>query len=255
VVQSNYHGDEKISLFGEYKTRAQGYDIVSGVANVFPISEDQKIVFPKYKKISSLEESKPMFFKMINEAVRTVRHKFGNEIQIEFTIENNILYLLQVRGLASHLFQKEEIIEKPNVLQKAYLGDGLAASGGAVSGRVVFKTDRIDIIREKFKGDKIILIRPETNPEDVLGLQKSDGILTCLGGMTSHAVLQMRRFKKSGISNFSVMRIDEKHNLAFVDKGSNKLIKIQEGDYLTIDGDSGKVYQGHFNTRLKRMKV
>jgi pyruvate,orthophosphate dikinase len=255
VVQSNYHGDEKISLFGEYKTRAQGYDIVSGVANVFPISEDQKIVFPKYKKIPSLEESRPALYKMISDAVRNIRQKFGNEIQIELTIEDNILYLLQVRGLASHIFQKEEIIEKPNVLQKAYLGDGLAASGGAVSGRAVFKTDRIDIIREKYKGDKIILIRPETNPEDVVGLQKSDGILTCLGGMTSHAVLQMRRFKKSGISDFSAMKIDEDNNMATVNKGPSKLIKILEGDYITIDGDSGKIYQGHFNTRLKRIKV
>jgi pyruvate,orthophosphate dikinase len=255
VVQSNYHGDEKISLFGEYKTRAQGYDIVSGVANVFPISEDQKVVFPKYKKIISLEKSRPDLYKMIIDAVRNIRHRFGNEIQIELTVENKTLYLLQVRGLATHTFQKEEIIEKTNILQKAYLGDGLAASGGAVSGRAVFKTDRIDIIRERYKGDKIILIRPETNPEDVVGLQKSDGILTCLGGMTSHAVLQMRRFKKSGISNFSTMKIDENRNLAIVNKGANKSIKIFEGDYITIDGDSGKVYQGYFNTRLKRMKV
>jgi pyruvate,orthophosphate dikinase len=255
VVQSNYHGDEKISLFGEYKTRAQGYDIVSGVANVFPISEDQKVVFPKYKRIPSLEESRPGLYEMISDAVRNIRQKFGNEIQIELTVEDNILYLLQVRGLASHIIQKEEIIEKPNILQKAYLGEGLAASGGVISGRVVFKTDRIDIIRDRYKGDKIVFARPETNPEDVVGLQKSDGMLTCLGGMTSHAVLQMRRFKKSGISDFSAMKIDEEKNMATIDKGSNKLIKISEGDYITIDGDSGKVYQGYFKTRLKRIKV
>ena len=255
VVQSNYHGDEKISLFGEYKTRAQGYDIVSGVANVFPISEDQKIVFPKYKKIPSLEKSRPALYEMINDAVRNIRHKFGNEIQIELTIEDNIPYLLQVRGLTSHIFQKEAIKEKPSVLKRAYLGEGLAASGGAVSGRAVFKTDRIDLIREKHKGDKIILIRPETNPEDVVGLQRSDGILTCLGGMTSHAVLQMRRFKKSGISYFSAMKINEDSNMATVKKGSNKLIKILEGDYITIDGESGKVYRGHFKTRSKKRDV
>ena len=255
VVQSNYHGDEKISLFGEYKTRAQGYDIVSGVANVFPISEDQKKVFPKYKKIPSLEESRPALYKTISDAVRNIRQKFGNEIQIELTVEDNILYLLQVRGLASHILQKEEIVEKPNILQKAYLGEGLAASGGVVSGRVVFKTDRIDIIKDRYKGDKIVFVRPETNPEDVVGLQKSDGMLTCLGGMTSHAVLQMRRFKKSGVSDFSAMNIDEDKNMAIIDKSSNKLIKILEGDYITIDGDSGKVYQGYFKTRLKRTKI
>lgn len=188
---------------------------------------------------------------MLYDAVRNVRNKFGNEIQIEFTIEDNHLYLLQVRGLASHIFKKEEIIEKPNVLQKAFLGNGLAASGGAVSGRVVFKTERIDIVKERYKGDKIILIRPETNPEDVVGLQKSDGILTCLGGMTSHAVLQMRRFNKSGISDFSAMKINEELNLATVNKGANKIIKIVEGDYLTIDGDSGKVYLGYYKTRPK----
>jgi len=253
VVQSNYHGDEDISLFGEYKTRAQGYDVVSGVAKVFPISEDQKEVFPKYRTIRSLEESQPVIYKMMYDIVNRIRDKFGNEVQIEFTVEDNILHLLQVRGLADHKYQIEEIDEGPDRLQESFLGTGLKASMGAVSGRIVVKTERIDNIRKRFSEDKVILIRPETNPEDVVGLKKSDGILTCLGGMTSHAVLQMRRFGKPGVSDFSMMKIDEEKNLVVVNKGRGETIVIEEGDFITIDGSSGNVYLGYLETRLKKI--
>ncbi len=251
VVQSNYHGDEKISLFGEYKTRSQGYDLVSGVAKVFPISDDQKIVFPKYKEIPSLEEYRPEIYKMIYDSVWSIRDQFRNEVQIEFTVENNILYLLQVRGLAKHQFLKEDIDEEPGLLKEAFLGQGLAASGGATSGRVVFKTERIAAIRERHRGDKVILILPETNPEDVVGLKESDGVLTCLGGMTSHAVLQMRRFKKTGVSDFSEMQIDIDLGKAVIEKADGGKVHIKEGDFITIDGSTGKVYLGQHRTTIK----
>jgi len=253
VVQSNYHGDEKISLFGEYKTRAQGYDLVSGVAKVFPISDDQKRVFPKYKDIPSLEEYRPEIYKMIYDSVWNIRDRFRNEVQIEFTVEDNVLYLLQVRGLAKHQFLKEEIDEEPEDLQEAYLGQGLAASGGATSGRVVFNTERIGVIRTRHKGDKVILILPETNPEDVVGLKESDGVLTCLGGMTSHAVLQMRRFKKTGVSDFSELQIDPSGDKAVITRPTGEKISIKEGDFLTIDGNTGKVYLGQYLTTVKTL--
>ena len=97
----------------------------------------------------------------------------------------------------------------PEALEPFLLGQGLAASGGVVSGRAVFSIPAIDAIRRAHPGDKVILVRPETNPEDVVGMEKSDGILTCIGGMTSHAVLQMRRLEKCGVSDFSLMSIDE----------------------------------------------
>ncbi|MCX7677990.1 MAG: PEP-utilizing enzyme [Spirochaetes bacterium] len=251
VVHSQYVGREKLSLFGEYKTRAQGHDIVSGVARVFPISEEQKKLHAKSAEYPSLETSFPHHYRRLAEAVKRIRDSWGNDVEIEFTCEDDELYILQVRGMTKHVFEYDIIDEEPEKLQKDYLGQGLAASGGAVSGRIVFHIDRIDEIRKQYPSDRIILVRPETNPEDVIGLMKSDGILTCVGGMTSHAVLQMRRLEKSGVSDFSVMRIDEKKNQAIVEcrAGENGRRVFKEGDFITIDGTTGNVFAGYHRTR------
>ncbi len=253
VVHSHYLGYENIGLFGEYKTRAQGHDIVSGVARVFPISEVQRENYQKSASFGSLEKTYPSQYKTIYTAMKQIRERWGNEVEIEFTMEGEVLYILQIRGLANHIFETEELVESPVILAEFLLGQGLAASGGAVSGRAVFDIERIETVRGKFPGDKIILIRPETNPEDVVGIQKSDGILTCIGGMTSHAVLQMRRLAKSGVSDFALMKVDEKNNLAIVSRESHAQGKviIREGDFITIDGHTGHVYLGFHQTVKK----
>jgi len=255
VVHSRYRGKEKIDLFGEYKTRAQGHDIVSGVARVFPVSEDQKKVYPKFAAVPSMEERFPELYNLLFDAVQRIRDRWGNDLQIEFTIENGTLYILQVRGEVNHIFDTDELVEAPSALEPFLLGQGLAASGGAVSGRAVFDIERIDIVRQKYAGDRVVLVRPETNPEDVVGMEKSDGILTCIGGMTSHAVLQMRRLEKTGVSDFSMMRIDEEDNTARVDGGAGGdmggPVIIKEGDFITIDGSTGNVYRG-FHATVKR---
>ncbi len=253
VVHSRYHGNEKIDLFGEYKTRSQGHDIVSGIARVFPISEDQKKVYRKFAAMPSMEEKFPDLYNMLFSAVQRIRDKWGNDLQIEFTIENKTLYMLQVRGMVNQIFEVEELVEGPGAIEPYHLGQGLAASGGVVSGRAVFMIDRISDVRKKFPGDRVILIRPETNPEDVVGMEKSDGILTCIGGMTSHAVLQMRRLEKSGVSDFSMMHIDEDNSQAFVDYPSAEdgHVLVREGDFITIDGSTGNVYMGYHKTRKR----
>lgn len=253
VVHSQYIGYENIGLFGEYKTRAQGHDVVSGVARVFPISEAQRSKYASSSMFPSLEKTYPAHYRKIHDAIKKVREWWGNEVEVEFTFENEVLYILQIRGLATHNFETEEPAESPAELQQYFLGQGLAASGGAVSGRVVFNIGRIDKVRTRYPGDKIIIVRPETNPEDVVGIQKSEGILTCVGGMTSHAVLQMRRLEKSGVSDFSRMRIDEKNNMAIVSREpfeKGKII-VREGDFITIDGSNGHVYLG-FHPTVKK---
>ncbi len=251
VVHSQYLGREKLSLFGEYKTRAQGHDIVSGVAKVFPISEEQKKIHAKSAEFPSLETSFPAQYRRLSEAVKRIRDSWGNDVEIEFTCEDDELYILQVRGMTKHVFEYDVIDEDPVEIQKDYLGQGLAASGGAVSGRMVFHIARIDEMRKHYPGDRIVLVRPETNPEDVIGLMKSDGILTCVGGMTSHAVLQMRRLEKSGVSDFSIMKIDEKKNTAHVEsRGNGETRRVfKEGDFITIDGTTGNVFAGRHRTR------
>jgi pyruvate,orthophosphate dikinase len=183
--------------------------------------------------------------------VQRIRDKWGNDLQIEFTIENKTLYILQVRGMVNHIFRIDEMVESLDALEPYLLGQGLAASGGVVSGRAVFNIKRIDMVRETYPNDKVILIRPETNPEDVVGMEKSDGILTCIGGMTSHAVLQMRRLEKSGVSDFSIMRINEVDNHAWLENQTSldSPLIIREGDFITIDGSTGNVYTGFHTTR------
>jgi len=255
VVHSHYLGYENIGLFGEYKTRAQGHDIVSGVARVFPISEEQRTKYARSGAFPSLEKTYPAQYRKIYSAVKLIRERWGNDVEIEFTMEGEVLYILQIRGMVTHNFETEELAEGPAELSEYLLGQGLAASGGAVSGRAVFDIDRIELMRARYPGDRLILIRPETNPEDVIGIQKSDGILTCVGGMTSHAVLQMRRLAKSGVSDFSLMKIDEKGNMAVVRREPSEKGKviIREGDFLTIDGHTGHVYLGYHRTVKKRL--
>ncbi len=253
VVYSLNLDNEELGLFGEYKTRAQGHDIVSGVAKVFPISEHHKKAYAKSRIYPSLEVSYPGVYRMVYDTVRRIRDSWRNDVEIEFTVENNVLYILQIRGMAKHIFAVEEIAEKPEALVKDLLGQGLAASGGAVSGRAVFNIARIEQVKKKYKGDRILLVRPETNPEDVVGLKNSDGILTCVGGMTSHAVLQMRRLEKSGVSDFSGMKVDEVNNRGIVEApvSGNGPVIVKEGDFLTIDGTTGNVYIGYHKTRKR----
>ncbi len=257
VVHSRYHGNEKIDLFGEYKTRAQGHDIVSGVARVFPISEDQKKVYPTFAAMPSFEERFPHLYARLFNAVQSIRDRWGNDLQIEFTIEGGVLYILQVRGMANHIFEVEEFAEDPRDLEPSLLGQGLAASGGVVSGRAVFDIGRIDAVRDRFPGDRVVLMRPETNPEDVVGMEKSDGILTSIGGMTSHAVLQMRRLGKTGVSYFSAMQIDEDANRAVVEvpPDGGKQVVISEGDFITIDGTTGNVFAGYHETVKRGLQL
>ena len=249
VVHSQYIEYEELQIVGEYKTRAQGHDIVSGVAKVFPINEQQKLKFARFAMYPSLEKAYPNHYATLRDAVSRLRKRWGNDIEVEFTFENDVLYILQIRGMAKHMFDIEELVETPQQLSQYLLGQGLAASGGAVSGRAVFDINRIEAIRMQYPKDKIILIRPETNPEDVIGLQKSDGILTSVGGMTSHAVLQMRRLEKSGVSDFSIMKIAESENIAVINREQGGKIVIREGDVITIDGNTGHVYLGAHPTR------
>jgi len=251
VVHSKYLGSEKISLFGEYKTRAQGHDIVSGVAKVFPVSEEQKKIHARLAGFPSMETAFPGHYATLAAAVKRIRDGWGNDVEIEFTFEGDTLFILQIRGMTKHVFAVDELDEEPADLQDALLGQGLAASGGAVSGRAVFSIARIDAMRKQYPGERVILVRPETNPEDVIGLKKSDGILTCVGGMTSHAVLQMRRLEKSGVSDFSAMKIDEVQNAARVDVPEKGAVTVNEGDFITIDGNTGNVYLGKHRTRSR----
>ena len=246
------NGDNE--LFGEYLMNAQGEDVVAGTRTPIEISELQKS-FPKiYEELSVTSKKLEEYFKDIQD--------------IEFTIENGKLYFLQVRNakrtplaavntvcnfVEENIIDKKEAINRIHskelenllhpVFDESYLkkskaiGNGLPASPGAASGKVYF--DPADVAVAKSKGEKVILIREETSPEDIEGMIYSEGILTSKGGMTSHAAVVARGIGKCCITGCEsiIFNKDDKS----VTLNDNV---INEGDYISIDGSTGKIYLG-----------
>ena len=246
------NGDDE--LFGEYLMNAQGEDVVAGTRTPVEISELQKS-FPKiHEELSVTSKKLEEYFKDIQD--------------IEFTIENGKLYFLQVRNakrtplaavntvcnfVEENIIDKKEAINRIHskelenllhpVFDESYLkkskviGIGLPASPGAASGKVYF--DPADVAVAKSKGEKVVLIREETSPEDIEGMIYSEGILTSKGGMTSHAAVVARGIGKCCITGCEsiIFNKDDKS----VTLNDNV---IKEGDYISIDGSTGKIYLG-----------
>lgn len=246
--------DGENKLFGEFLMNAQGEDVVAGIRTP--------------NTIDKLKEIMPKAYEQFVEATQTLEHHYKDMQDIEFTIENKKLYLLQTRSgkrttqaainiavdlVDEGLIDKEEALLRidPNQLNQLLhptfdenalesaelLAKGLPASPGAASGRVYFHAD--DVMEAKERGERSILVRQETSPEDIEGMIAAEGILTSRGGMTSHAAVVARGMGKCCVAGCSDIRVDEE----------NKVIKtrykeIHEGDYISLDGSTGTVYIG-----------
>jgi len=253
-------------FYGEYLPNAQGEDVVAGLRTPAPINEYSKSEYNKH--LLSLEKAMPgLYRELFNYQKRLERH-YRNMMDIEFTIEKGRLYILQCRvgkrnGPAAvkmaldmyreRLITKEEAIMRVTPAQldellhpiidpkvetgKSPLAKGLPAGPGAASGMVVFSAnDAVEWVRQ---GKKVILVREETNPEDVEGMRAAEAILTARGGMTSHAALVARGWGKCCIVGAAAIHIDYQKRLFTVDgKG------IKEGDWITLNGTKGIVYEG-----------
>ena len=243
-------------LFGEYLVNAQGEDVVAGIRtpkNILAMHKSMKKIFQQLKKI----------FKQLE-------NKYKDMQDIEFTVENNKLWMLQTRSgkrtakaaikIAVDMVKEKLITDKeailrvdPNMLdtllhptldekaEKKIIASGLPASPGAASGKVTFSADESERLKEQMQDT--ILVRIETSPEDINGMHAAKGILTARGGMTSHAAVVARGMGKPCISGSSEIKIDYE----------NKIFKageyqIKEGDVITIDGGSGKVMLGKIRT-------
>jgi len=243
-------------IFGEYLINAQGEDVVAGTRtpeNLLSMNKKMSKIFQELKKI---------FIKLEN--------KYKDMQDIEFTVENNKLWMLQTRSgkrtakaaikIAVDMVQEKLISNKeailridPNTLdtllhptldekaEKKIIASGLPASPGAASGKVTFSADEAEKLKEQMQD--IILVRIETSPEDINGMHAAKGILTARGGMTSHAAVVARGMGKPCVSGSSEIKIDyEKKEF----KSGEHTIK--EGDIITIDGGSGKVMLGKVPT-------
>lgn len=257
-------------LFGEYLTNAQGEDVVAGIRIPHPLTEEQKARMSDPQNHASLELVMPTVFKEFQKYQKLLETHYKDMQDLEFTIQEGRLFLLQTRNgkrttqaavkIAVDMVAEKLINEKEAVLRiNPYSLDqllhprldplkkgvpitkGLPASPGAVSGKVVFSSAQAELL--KAAGEKAILVRHETSPEDIQGMDASVGILTALGGMTSHAAVVARGMGKSCIVGCSDLRIRYKDRCFEIESPSGK-ITIKEGEVITLDANSGEVFVG-----------
>ena len=239
-------------LFGEFLTNAQGEDVVAGVRTPMPITE--------------MEQKFPEAFKQFVEVCQTLENHYHDMQDMEFTVEHGKLYMLQTRNgkrtaaaaikIACDLIDEGMISEEealmqidaksldmllhptfdPAALKKAEaIAKGIAASPGAAAGTIVFTAE--DAVEHGKKGEKVVLVRLETSPEDIEGMKYSQGILTVRGGQTSHAAVVARGMGTCCVSGCGDIKMDEE-NKRFTLKGK----VFTEGDVLSLDGSTGNIY-------------
>jgi pyruvate,orthophosphate dikinase len=259
----------KNEFFGEWLTNAQGEDVVAGLRTPNPLNEDTKT--EETNHLPSLEDSMPKIYEELFNIKNRLEQHYSDMQDIEFTIEEGKLWMLQTRvgkrnGVAAIKIavdmHKEKMIDKkvalmrvnPNQLDELLhptldkasedkaikLTKGLPAGPGGAKGRVVFTAD--DAEAWNAKGEKVILVREETSPEDVHGMHAAEAILTARGGMTSHAALVARGWGKCCIVGCNEINISlEKKTLTIGSK------VINEGDWITMNGTLGVVYLGQLD--------
>ena len=233
---------QDVAINGDFIFCVQGDDIVSGLVETFPISEKQRIA-EKRESLISLETKFP---EIHNELVRIaellVYEKGFNQQEIEFTFENATkrgLHILQTRDMVQRETDKVRTFVADGDLERSFLGTGIGVSGGALTGRAVYSEKEIEHFREKEPETALILIRPDTVPDDVGIILKADGILTARGGGTSHAAVTIPQLNKVGVVGFNKLHVYESQGYSKVDGKT-----IRGGDFISIDGWSGAVYTG-----------
>lgn len=239
-------------LYGEYLINAQGEDVVAGIRTP--------------QQISALEREMPGVFAQFTDVCRRLEHHYKDMQDIEFTVERGKLYILQTRSgkrtaqaairIAVDMVEEGIIDKKTAILRvdpdqlnqllhcrideskpRTVLAKGLPASPGAATGSVVFDADEAERLGNE--GKKVILVRPETTPDDIHGIVASQGVVTSRGGMTSHAAVVARGMGKSCICGCESIKIDLKNKQFTVDGQT-----VKYGDIITIDGSTGEVMLG-----------
>jgi pyruvate,orthophosphate dikinase len=258
-------GTGEDQFYGEYLINAQGEDVVAGIRTPGPINEYSKN--EQSKHLSTLEQAMPDIYRQLYSIQKRLEKHYRDMQDIEFTIENNKLYMLQCRigkrnGVAAVRMatemRRERLIDGPTALMRVApnqivelllpmldpavekntmaIAKGLPAGPGGAKGRVVFTSQAA--VEWAGRGEKVILVREETSPEDVDGMHKSQAILTSKGGMTSHAALVARGWGKCCVVGCSEIEVEADH---FTTKNGEV---VREGEWLSINGTSGLVYKG-----------
>ena len=255
-------------LFGEYLINAQGEDIVAGTRTPLHITKKARI--KDGVKEPSMEESMTKVYLQLKKILFRLEKHYKDMQDVEFTVENNKLWMLQTRSgkrtaksaikIAVDMVKEKLISKKEAVLRidpdtldtllhptldkkvnKKIIASGLPASPGAASGKVVFSADEAERLNEMMQNS--ILVRTETSPEDIHGMHAAKGILTSRGGMTSHAAVVARGMGRPCVSGSTEINIDYVNKIFRAGD-----VTVKEGDIITIDGSSGEIISGEVPT-------
>ena len=267
---------------GEYLVNAQGEDVVAGIRTPQQITKEGSLRWAKQQcieesiraaKYPSMEETMPEIYAQLNDIQDKLERHYHDMQDMEFTVQEGHLWFLQTRNgkrtgsamvkIAMDLLREGEIDEKtalercePNKLDELLhpvfdkkalskakvLTRGLPASPGAACGQIVFFAD--DAAKWHEDGHRVIMVRIETSPEDLAGMSAAEGILTARGGMTSHAAVVARGMGKCCVSGAGAINVDYKNRTVEIDG-----IVLQEGDYISLNGSTGEVYQREVKTK------
>jgi len=248
-------------FYGEYLINAQGEDVVAGVRTPDPVVKMKRQLPPAYKTLETI-------YKKLEKHYRDMQ-------DIEFTVQNGRLWMLQTRTgkrtaaaalriavdmVKERLITKKEAIARLDPAQldqllhptfdpkaaRNVLGKGLPASPGAATGKAVFSADEAEVLAEK--GERVILVRQETSPEDIGGMNAAQGILTARGGMTSHAAVVARGMGKCCVAGLGALAIDYQKDL-FTIGGTT----VKAGDWISLDGSSGELMLGQVDTQQPKL--
>lgn len=257
-------GDNK--FYGEWLPNAQGEDVVAGIRTPKPLNDETKN--EQNAHLDSLEKAMPKLYRQLNSIQKKIGRHYRDMQDIEFTIQEDRLYMLQTRvgkrtgtaamNMAMDMLKERLITEKMAVMRvkpdqldellhpivdpaaeakATSIARGLPAGPGGASGQIVFTAE--DAVEWEKRGKKVILVRDETNPEDVAGMRAAEGILTSRGGMTSHAALVARGWGKCCIVGAGMIQVDSTAKKMITNGKTYK-----EGETITLNGTKGYVYKG-----------
>jgi pyruvate, orthophosphate dikinase len=238
-----------VNLYGDYSLVSQGEDVVGGLVHVLPVSESQKTKATMDQL--SLEKAFPEMYKLMKTIAVDITEKYGfGHQEIEFTFESEKpeeFYVLQTRDLDIPKSETTTVFD-PSEEHKILLSHGTGIGKGVLNGIVFFDFDDLKTLKKKYPGQQLILVKPDTVPDDIGLIFECDGLITARGGATSHAAVTAMRLGKICIVNCNEIVVLEKEKLF---QSNNHIIR--SGDKISIDGTLGNIYKGHY--KIEKVKL
>ncbi|MDD5627830.1 MAG: PEP/pyruvate-binding domain-containing protein [Elusimicrobia bacterium] len=236
-----------VAIYGDFTMCSQGEDVVGGLVHPLPVSEAQRGRSPSHKGISLEKDFPEIYGALLSRARELVETHGYNNQELEFTFETSRgrdLYILQTRDQSIQRTRKA-VFNDP-ALKENLVGSGIGIGGGAMNGRVAFSRDDLDRLAQEYPGEKRILIRPDTVPDDIEMIAACDGLLTARGGVTSHAAVTAVRLGKTCVVNCVALKVREKSSQCSIHGTEFKF-----GDKIAIDGCMSNIYRGNFSITIE----